>query len=166
MKAVSSPASRTEAGAPAAWLASWFGCGYFPWAPGSAASAAAVAMAAALVGYAGWRPGMMVLPAAALLVPAVWAAAAVAQAKGAKDPRLVVVDEVLGQWVALAGAAVLNWKSALAGFLLFRLFDIVKPAPVRQAEALPGGWGIVADDLAAGLYAALVLWLAGCFNLY
>jgi len=166
MRAMSSPASRTEAGAPAAWLASWFGCGRFPWAPGSAASALALAIAAGLVRYGGWRPWMMVLAAAALLGPAIWAAGRVAKAQGAQDPRLVVVDEVLGQWVALAGAAVLNWKSALAGFLLFRLFDIVKPPPVRQAEALPGGWGIVADDLAAGLYAALVLWLAGCFNLY
>jgi len=78
----------------------------------------------------------------------------------------VVIDEVLGQWLTLAGAAALNWKSWLAAFLLFRLFDIWKPFPVRQLEALPGGWGIVADDLMAGLYGALVLFAAGCFNLY
>jgi phosphatidylglycerophosphatase A len=73
---------------------------------------------------------------------------------------------VLGQWVALACACRYNWKSYLAAFLLFRLFDIWKPPPVRQLEALPGGIGIVADDLMAGAYAALVLFPAGCFNLY
>ena len=77
-----------------------------------------------------------------------------------------MVDEVAGQWLAFAGAATLNWKTYLAAFLLFRLFDIWKPAPVRQLESLPGGIGIVADDLGAGAYAALVLFLAGCFNLY
>ncbi len=77
----------------------------------------------------------------------------------------MVVDEVVGQWLTLAGARTLNWKSYLAAFLLFRLFDIWKPPPVRQLEALPGGVGIVADDLMAGLYAALVLFAAGCFNL-
>jgi phosphatidylglycerophosphatase A len=77
-----------------------------------------------------------------------------------------VIDEVVGQWIAFAGAVRLNWKSLLAGFLLFRLFDIWKPFPVRRAEALPRGWGILADDIAAGLYAALVLYAAGCFNLY
>jgi phosphatidylglycerophosphatase A len=76
------------------------------------------------------------------------------------------VDEVIGQWIALAGARALNWKTYLAAFVLFRLFDIWKPTPVRQLERLPGGWGINADDVMAGLYAALVMWTAGCFNLY
>jgi phosphatidylglycerophosphatase A len=78
----------------------------------------------------------------------------------------VVIDEVLGQWLTLAGAKVLNWKSYLAAFLLFRLLDIWKPPPVRQLEGLPGGFGVVADDLAAAVYGALVLYAAGCFNLY
>jgi len=76
-----------------------------------------------------------------------------------------VIDEVSGQWLALlAGPALLsgalNWKSYLAGFILFRAFDIFKPFPARQAEALPGGWGIMADDWVAGVYAAGCLWLA------
>jgi hypothetical protein len=87
-------------------------------------------------------------------------------AGGMKDPQFVVVDEVVGQWLALAGARALNWKAWLAAFVLFRLFDIWKPFPVRQLESLPGGVGIVADDLMAGVYAALVLFLAGWFNLY
>ena len=77
-----------------------------------------------------------------------------------------MVDEVLGQWITLAGATALNWKSWLAAFCLFRLFDIWKPPPVRQLEALPGGTGIVADDVMAGVYGALVLFLRGWFNLY
>ena len=83
-----------------------------------------------------------------------------------KDPGIVVVDEVLGQWITLAGAASLNWKSWLAAFCLFRLFDIWKPPPVRQLEALPSGAGIVADDVMVGIYGALVLFVMGCFNLY
>ena len=83
-----------------------------------------------------------------------------------KDPQFVVVDEVVGQWLALAGARTLELEIWLAAFLLFRLFDIWKPAPVRQLESLPGGVGIMADDLMAGVYAALVLFVAGCFNLY
>jgi phosphatidylglycerophosphatase A len=98
--------------------------------------------------------------------PAIWAAGETARQSGIEDPRFVVVDEVVGQWLALAGARVFNWKSWLAAFVLFRLFDIWKPFPVRQLESLPGGLGIVADDLMAGLYAALVLFIAGCFNLY
>ena len=83
-----------------------------------------------------------------------------------KDPQIVVVDEVLGQWITLAGATSLNWKSWLAAFVLFRLFDIWKPPPIRRLEALHSGTGIVADDVMAGLYGALVLFVAGCFNLY
>jgi phosphatidylglycerophosphatase A len=78
----------------------------------------------------------------------------------------VVVDEVLGQWITLAGALTLNWKSWVAAFVLFRLFDIWKPPPVRRLESLPGGMGIVADDLMAGVYGSLVLIVAGWCNLY
>jgi len=154
-----------HAGAAAA-LATWFGCGSVPVAPGTAGSAAAVAIAWALAAYAGWKPLYFAALAAALTPAAMWSAGVTARARKDKDPRAVVVDEVAGQWLALAGAATLNWKSYLAAFLLFRLFDIFKPPPVRQLERLPGGIGIVADDLAAGVYAALVLFLAGCFNLY
>jgi phosphatidylglycerophosphatase A len=84
----------------------------------------------------------------------------------AEDPAMVVIDEVLGQWVTLLGAVTLNWKTFLAAFLLFRLFDIWKPWPIRHFEKFPGGVGIVADDLAAGLYGALVLSVGGSFGLY
>ncbi len=88
------------------------------------------------------------------------------ETSGSKDPQFVVVDEVVGQWISLGGAARLNWKSLLAGFVLFRLFDIWKPWPARALEKLPRGYGIVMDDVMAGVYAALVLFLAGWFNLY
>jgi phosphatidylglycerophosphatase A len=147
-------------------VSSWFGCGYAAFAPGTAGSAAALAIGIALHGYAGLAWWGFLALAAALAWPAVWAAGVTARSLGVEDPGCVVVDEVLGQWVALAGARSYNWKSYLGAFLLFRLFDIWKPAPVRQLEALPGGVGINADDAMAGAYAALVLFLAGWFNLY
>jgi phosphatidylglycerophosphatase A len=80
------------------------------------------------------------------------AATRVARGSGIRDPQFVVIDEVAGQLVALI-AVPLAWKSFLAGFILFRAFDIVKPPPVRQLEAIPEGAGIVLDDVAAGFYA-------------
>jgi phosphatidylglycerophosphatase A len=150
----------------AALLSTWFGCGYSPIAPGTAGSLAALPIAIALHAYAGFAWWHFLLLAAIGFWPAVWAAGVTARATGIEDPGFVVVDEVIGQWIALVGAHPFNWKSCLAAFALFRLFDIWKPPPVRQLEALPGGLGIVADDAMAGGYAALVLFLAGCFNLY
>jgi phosphatidylglycerophosphatase A len=102
----------------------------------------------------------------ALIAPGVWAADRLAASINRKDPGLVVVDEVVGQWITLAGATHLNWKSWGLAFLLFRVMDIVKPPPARQLEALRGGTGIVADDAMAGIYAALVLYLLGWCNFY
>jgi phosphatidylglycerophosphatase A len=147
-------------------LSTWFGCGYSPWAPGTAGSAAALAIGIALQRYAGFAWWHFLLLAAGLFYPAVWAAGTTARARKIEDPGLVVVDEVIGQWIALAGAHPFNWKGCLGAFLLFRLFDIWKPPPARRLEGLPGGLGINADDVMAGVYAALVLWLAGWFNLY
>ena len=147
-------------------IATAFGLGYAPKAPGTAGSLGALVIAWLLCAYAGVGPLWFAAFAIALAIPGIWAAGMVAQEIGRKDPQIVVVDEVVGQWAALAGASHLNWKSAFAAFVLFRLFDIWKPPPVRQLERLPGGVGIVADDAMAGLYAALVLLAAGWFNLY
>jgi len=147
-------------------LATWFGCGRSPFAPGTAGSAAGLAIGIALHHYAGFAGWHFLALAAVLFYPAVWSAGVVARASRIEDPQFVVVDEVLGQWIALAGARPFNWVSCLAAFALFRLFDIWKPPPARQFESLPGGLGINADDAMAGCYAALVLLLAGCFNLY
>ena len=116
--------------------------------------------------YAGVSAIGMAWLSVALSLPGIWAADVVAREIGKKDPQIVVVDEVVGQWMTLAGATALNWKSWLLAFALFRLFDIWKPPPVRQLEHLPGGAGIVADDAMAGVYGALVLFAAGWFNLY
>jgi len=150
----------------AAAVATWFGCGRSPWAPGTVGSAAAVVIAIPLARFAGFIGWHFLLLAAALVAPAVWAAGVAAREAGVEDPGFVVVDEVLGQWIALAGALTLNWKSYLAAFVLFRLFDIWKPVPVRQLESLPGGWGINADDAMAGIYAAIVVYLLGRLNIY
>jgi phosphatidylglycerophosphatase A len=147
-------------------IATFLGLGYVPIAPGTAASLGALALAALLVKYQGWRQWYFGLLALASLLPGVWAAHVVARESGQNDPSKVVVDEVVGQWVTLAGVVSFNWKSWLAAFVLFRLLDIWKPPPARQAETLSGGFGIVADDVVAGLYGALVLFAAGCFNLY
>ena len=147
-------------------ISTWFGCGYSPKAPGTVGSAAAIGIAILIEHYAGWPPRWFAVLAIVLSAPAIWAAGETARQAGVKDPQFVVVDEVVGQWVALAGARALNWKAWLAAFLLFRLFDIWKPPPIRLIEQLPGGAGIVLDDMMAGLYGALVLFLAGWFNLY
>ena len=89
----------------------------------------------------------------------VYVAGKVERYAGKTDPQFVVIDEVSGQLITLSFPfTVLNWKSWLLGFILFRVFDIWKPFPARQAESLHGGWGIMADDWVAGIYAGLVLW--------
>ena len=101
-----------------------------------------------------------------LAVTAVGVAAAsrAEAACGRRDPGLIVIDETAGMLLTLAAVPV-GLGGAVVGFLVFRLFDVVKPFPARRAERLPGGWGVMADDLVAGLYAQallrLLLWLAG-----
>jgi phosphatidylglycerophosphatase A len=145
-------------------VATWFYCGYSPKAPGTAGSLAAVAIAWLLAQYAGMGPLGFGLLGVIFTAPAIWAADVTARESGLKDPQIVVVDEVVGQWIALAGAARLDAMHWIAAFALFRAFDIWKPPPVRQLERLPGGSGIVLDDVMAGVYAALVLYAAGWFN--
>ena len=147
-------------------IATWFGCGYAPKGPGTAGSLAALVIAWLLHQYVGFPAAWFGWLALVLVGPAVWASDVVAREGGRKDPQIVVVDEVVGQWITISGATSLGWKSWLAAFALFRLFDILKPAPARQFEKFPGGLGIVADDVMAGIYGALVLLVAGWFNLY
>jgi phosphatidylglycerophosphatase A len=147
-------------------LSTWFGCGLAPKAPGTVGSLSAALIGVILHEYAGFIWWHFLIMAAILFLPAVWSAGLTGRALKLKDPQIVVIDEVLGQWIALAGAREYTPVTYLAAFALFRLFDIWKPLPVRQLEALPGGWGINADDAMAGVYAALVLFAAGWFNLY
>jgi len=116
-----------------------------------------------------WIPTQVqpvVLAALALLaiLAGIPAATRFARASQLKDPQSVVIDEVAGQWITLLFAPV-SWKTLLVGFILFRAFDILKPPPVRQLERLPEGTGIVIDDVAAGLYALLVMQLVHHFRL-
>ena len=90
----------------------------------------------------------------------------VARESGVEDPGHVVIDEVAGQAIALAYAAAFNWKYALAAFILFRAFDIIKPPPVRQLERLREGWGIMMDDVAAGLLALILLQVGARLHLF
>ena len=134
-------------------LATWFGAGYSPWAPGTAGTLATVPLAAAL-GFA--PPWLLPISALALTALGVWASGAHARKGGLKDPREVVIDESAGYlWACCGGPP--GWPTLLAAFLLFRLFDILKPWPARALERLPGGWGIVLDDVAAGLMAAALV---------
>jgi phosphatidylglycerophosphatase A len=147
-------------------LATWFYLGYAPKAPGTAGSLGALAIAWPLVQYVAFPPWAFAVLAAALLAPAIWAADVTARETGKKDPQIVVVDEVVGQWLTLAGAMRFNAVSWIAALILFRAFDMLKPPPCRQLEGVPGGAGIVLDDVMAGVYGALVLFAAGWFNLY
>jgi phosphatidylglycerophosphatase A len=146
--------------------ATWFGCGYAPKGPGTAGSLAALLIAIGLYHWFGLSPLWIGALGILLIAPGIWAAGVVAREIGRTDPGIVVIDEVVGQWITIAGASTLNWKSWLGAFALFRVLDIWKPWPARQLESLHGGTGIVADDVMAGIYGALVLYVAGCLNLY
>ena len=144
-------------------LATWFGCGYAPYGPGTVGALAAALIAFAFHASLGWGRISFLALTVLWLAPAIWASTRAARISGRKDPGFVVVDEVLGQWLTLLGATTLSWKNFLAAFILFRVFDIWKPWPIRRIERLPEGYGIVCDDLAAGLYGALILYIGGVF---
>lgn len=134
-------------------------------APGTTAGSLPATLAWLVAAAAAGRPAMLggtLVAVAIVSLAGWWAADAEARRRGIEDPGAVVIDEVAGQWLTLAlGVAwtptVSPVAAAAAGFLLFRGFDIVKPFPVHRLERLPGGLGIMADDLAAGVYAGLSL---------
>jgi len=140
-----------------AWtVATFFGAGFGKPGPGTWGSVAAVLL---WVGFA-WSVSsaaqalliFLLVGIALTLLLGIPASTIVARESGSKDPQFVVIDEVAGQWIALLGSQA-NWRHALIALILFRLFDITKPFPVRRLEDLPEGWGIVLDDVGAGLYA-------------
>lgn len=146
--------------------ATFFEIGRMHPGPGTWGSAAAVALWAAIAFELppALRTPVCVVLALLFTLIGIPAATRVARDSGTKDPQFVVIDEVAGQLIALV-AAPLAWKTFLAGFILFRVFDITKPPPVRQLEKLPEGVGIVLDDVAAGLYASLGMQLLLHFGL-
>lgn len=137
-------------------IATFFGVGFIKPGPGTWGSVAAVLLWAAFAWLA--HPSPRVLFVTLLigiflsLLLGIPAASVVERESGGHDPQYVVIDEVIGQWIALLFCPV-DWLHGLIALVLFRLFDITKPFPVRRLERLPGGWGIVFDDVAAGLYA-------------
>jgi phosphatidylglycerophosphatase A len=140
--------------------ATFFGIGHLHPGSGTWASAATTLLWATLAEVLPASVRIPICIALAIVVTLIGIAAAtlVARGSGIKDPGFVVIDEVAGQLVSLI-AVPLAWKSFLAGFILFRVFDILKPPPVRQLERLPEGPGIMLDDVAAGIYALAVMQL-------
>jgi phosphatidylglycerophosphatase A len=141
-------------------VATFFGAGYLRPGPGTWG-----ALATSLLWWllAAHLPSVWRVPAVLILIVAVVAIgipAATLEARGCgrKDPSHVVIDEVAGQLVTLIACPIV-WRALLAGFILFRVFDILKPPPVRSLEKLPAGTGIVVDDLGAGIYGLIVLQL-------
>jgi phosphatidylglycerophosphatase A len=134
-------------------VAIWFGCGRVPRAPGTAGSIGAVPLYLAI---APGGPAAVLAAAAAVTALGVWAAGRVARSTGTHDPQIVCVDEAAGVLIALAPAP-RAWAPVLAAVVLFRVFDVWKPWPARAAERLPGGWGIMMDDVVAGAYAAALV---------
>jgi phosphatidylglycerophosphatase A len=187
----------------ALWIATGFGLGYLPVAPGTWGSLGGVVLTLAVCAPFLTLFGTIFRPISGLFVSlqnfvvyfeivmllavsisGVWASDRVSKFIGKTDPQQIVIDEICGMSVTLVfglGALwytsavtqmtdfvgvgrlflmqVLNWKYLVVGFILFRMFDIVKPWPIRRLEKLPGGWGIMADDWFAGIYAAVVLWV-------
>jgi len=152
---------------PAIWIATAGGAGYFPIAPGTAGSLVGVAVVVGLGKLPLHRTAAIAALAAtslALFALGVWAAGEAEDFFGRRDPGQVVVDEVVGQMLTFTLLPHATWKWLLGGFLLFRTFDIVKPAPARQAERISRGWGIMLDDVVAGVYGLAVLAVIGLVN--
>jgi phosphatidylglycerophosphatase A len=152
------PAPAPPAATWARLIGTFFGIGHLKPAPGTWASLATVGIWRAFAPFLppGFQAPVAVAAVLAVTALGIPAATRVARATGEEDPSQVVIDEVAGQMLALI-AVPLGWKSLLASLILFRAFDIVKPPPVRRLESFPGGFGIVADDLGAGLYALAVM---------
>lgn len=142
-------------------LASAGPAGHVPVAPGTAGSAVGVALW--LLVRAAEAPGLEAVVIAVVLAAGVWSATVTERHYGREDPGVVVIDEVAGMLITCF-LLPLGIMGIVAAFFAFRLFDIVKPYPAGVAERLPRGWGIMADDVVAGLYAyatiRLLIWLA------
>jgi phosphatidylglycerophosphatase A len=137
-------------------------CGYFPFAPGTVGSAAGL-LFYVLVWWSGSRVVEVAL-IVGLFAAGVWAGTTAERYFGGVDPGPIVLDEVVGMLITVAFIPGLGWSGALAGFVLFRIFDVVKPFPAARFERLHGGLGVMADDAMAAVYANVtlrfVLWAA------
>ncbi|MAW88189.1 MAG: phosphatidylglycerophosphatase A [Phyllobacteriaceae bacterium] len=145
-------------------IATGFGAGYSPLAPGTMGAALACLILWLLhiwqpESFSGnWSVAHWLLDLILLFGGLGVAATDALADEWGHDPSKVVVDEMVGLWVAMLGIPV-TWQWLLAAFVLFRIFDIWKPLVIKRAEALPGGWGVMADDVLAGIYSAALLHL-------
>ena len=137
-------------------IATFFGLGFFPFAPGTAASFAVVLLYKFFLVPLPWLYILVLFFLLGIL--GVVSSASYSSEIGEKDPRSIVIDEVCGQLLALILVPA-TWTALGLSFVLFRFFDIVKPWPITKSEKLPGGWGIMADDAAAGAAAKALLHL-------
>lgn len=137
-----------------AWVfATWFGCGLSPIAPGTVGTLGALPLYYAVRGHG---PSAVLLASFVVTAIGIWSSNIVVRSTGIKDPQRIVIDEAAGVLLSLA-AAPMTLRGVIAAVVLFRVFDITKPFPARRAEALPAGWGVVVDDLVAGLWAAVLV---------
>jgi phosphatidylglycerophosphatase A len=144
----------TRADALAYALSIWFGCGLVPLAPGTAGSLGALPV---LLLFRPWGTSYLLCAAVIVTVVGLWASHRTARLLGQKDPQVVCIDEVAGVLFTWA-AAPSGWIGIIVGFALFRIADQLKPWPARLAEKkLPGGWGIMMDDLFAAAWSVVLL---------
>jgi phosphatidylglycerophosphatase A len=148
----------------AVWIATFGGLGYFPVAPGSVGAAAGLAAVVALSRLPTpsiWVSVWVGTAATLIFALGIPAASGAERYFGRKDPGHVVIDEVVGQMATLLANPRAGWKGLLAAYLLFRMIDVIKPFPARRLEHLKGGWGIMLDDVAAGLWSLVAFGLVG-----
>jgi phosphatidylglycerophosphatase A len=144
---------------PLRWLIYLIGTGFFsgysPVAPGTAGSVVGLALLFIIPGFSGWKLLLGCILAFFIGVPA---ATQIERFEKKKDCGLIVIDEIVGMWITFlyipGNIKLIGW---IAGFLLFRLFDIIKPFPAHRSQNLKAGWGVMVDDVIAGVYANLVL---------
>lgn len=151
-------------------IATTLGCGYWPWGPGTMGAIGGVAVWLLLLCFIHSTMVMWTVVAALIVIftfAGAWAGT-VSERYWGPDPSRVVIDETVGQWIGmlpLSGMAALDgvwysaamWWGVVLSLALFRFFDIVKPLGVRSMERFPAGWGIMADDILAGIYSALLM---------
>ncbi len=142
-------------------LATGFGSGWVPFAPGTAGTLVGVFICLLCLPMPWILRLLFVL---ALLALSLYVAGQAEKIYQKKDDQRIVIDEIIGLQITMLPVAI-NGLNLCAGFVLFRIFDILKPFPVRNLQELPGGWGIVADDVAAGIYAGAVMWLLMFFGM-
>ena len=139
-------------------IATWFYSGYAPVASGTFGSAAAIVVLILLRFFYPFEFLSLFILAVIVTILSIWATDIFAKKIDVKDPGLCVSDEAAGMYFSLIFVPI-TYQTLIVGFLLFRFFDIVKIQPARYLESLPGGWGITLDDVAAGIYAAISLYL-------